>query len=415
MSNKKTKAESKMTAFTKNSDWYLRSIKEPIFLTSTYRFNNALEGEKFFKDIYGGKEFNSPSDTPVIYTRYTYPNQISLEEKFKLWEDAEDSAFFNSGMAAITTLFLAFLKPGSTVLKNKPMYGGADNYLKLELKKWEVDFVEFDPETRESEILEMIKKSGKKIDLIYLETPCNPTNDLIDISMLAEIRKKISAKGSRIPIAVDNTFLGPIGQNPLSAGADLSVYSATKYIGGHGDLIAGAISGKKKLIKILKEKRDALGNMVDPFTAWMLNRSQETLKLRFEQQSENAMTIAKFLQKHSKITRVRYLGLKENLNKREKKIFKKQCINPGAMISFHIKGKKKDAFKFLDSLKTIQLAVSLGGTESNAQHPWSMSHSNVPETSRRAWGVNQQMIRLSVGIENINDLIGDLNQALKKS
>ncbi len=416
MAKKKWKPESLMTPHLKNPEWYEKTIKEPIFQTSTYGFNSAEEGEQFFKRVYGGKELNSGNKTRLIYSRFSFPNLISLESKFPLLDNGEDSAFFNTGMAAISTMFMALLKPGDLILKSEPMYGGSDHFIKDFLKKWGVDYLSFNPDHTQTQILSRIRKRSKTgIALGYIETPCNPTNDLIDIEMVSKVCKALSSKKRQIPLVVDNTFLGPIGQKPLDQGADLSVYSASKYIGGHGDLVAGAVSGKEGLVSKVKALRYSLGNMAEPNTAWMLNRSLETLTLRMQKQFSNAEAIAGFLKRSKAIKSIKYPGLSGELSKKEKVIYNKQCLGPGAMIGFEVNGGKEKAFKFLNNLELIRLAVSLGGTESNAQHPWTMSHSNVPIKDRKKWGISPSFIRLSVGVENAEDLVQDLQNSLKKS
>jgi methionine-gamma-lyase len=408
--------ESQMNSDSRNPEWYLRSIKEPLFQTSTYGFETAEEGERFFKRIYGGKEHSSGVKTKLIYSRFSHPNLISLEEKFKQWENAGDSAFFNTGMAAISNVFLALLKPGDVLLKSEPIYGGTDHFIKGFLQNWGVASLSFSPRSSRSSIVRKIRaNSGKgKIAMIYIETPCNPTNDLIDISLAADIAREFSTKRKPVPLVVDNTFLGPVGQRPGDQGADLSVYSASKYLGGHGDLVAGAVAGRSILVQKIKALRNSIGNMADPWTSWLLNRSLETLKIRFEKQSENAQVIAEYLDGHPGVKRVNYFGLRQSMDSKSIKIYNKQCLSPGAMIAFELNSGRSRAFKFLNNLELINLAVSLGGTESNAQHPWTMSHSNVSEKDRNKWGITPSLIRLSCGIENSKDLIADLGNALKK-
>ncbi len=415
MAGKKLSPESQMIPHQVNPEWYLKSIKEPIFQTSTYKFDTAEEGEKFFQRVYGGKEHATGDRTKLIYSRFTYPNLISLESKFKHWDHGEDCAFFNTGMAAISTVFFSILKPGDLILKSEPIYGGSDSFIKGFLKSYGIEHVPFSPKDSMPRILKRIAGAKKKIKMAFIETPCNPTNDLIDIQMISEICDGFSRGKDTVPLVVDNTFLGPVGQRPADHGADLTVYSASKYIGGHGDLVAGVVSGKMNLIQDIKALRYSLGNMVEPNTAWLLNRSLETLKLRMDRQCESAELIADYLDSHSGIEKVKYLGLKKNLSKKELQIANNQCLTNGAMISFELKGGKPKAFKFLNSLSVIRLAVSLGGTESNASHPWTMSHSNVKEKDRKKWGITPGLVRLSVGVEDPTDLIRDIKKSLAKA
>ena len=252
-----------------------------------------------------------------------------------------------------------------------------------------------------------------KLAMIHIETPANPTNALIDISMCAEIKNYFSTDDKEVILSVDNTYMGPIWQHPLKHGADLVLYSATKYIGGHSDVIAGACLGSKELMARVKGLRTFLGNMAGPWTGWLLMRSLETLKVRMDQQAFNAKHVAEFLKNHPKVEMVYYLGeMAENGTQNEKEIINKQYSSYGAMIAFDIKGGEEDAFKFLDSLSLIKLAVSLGGTESLAEHPQTMTHADVDQEAKEQLKITEKLVRLSIGVENYNDLITDIGQAL---
>ena len=271
------------------------------------------------------------------------------------------------------------------------------------------------PGQTSNEIIEAIDNTGlaDKLSMIYLETPANPTNHLFDIEGL---KKKVIDHYSKkynnnILMAVDNTYMGPIWQHPLQLGADIVLYSATKYIGGHSDVIAGAVLANKEIMNRVKTLRTFLGNMISPYTAWLLLRSLETLKLRMDKQAENAQKVADFLKQHKQVEKVYYLGhLEEGTS--EYSIYKNQCSGPGAMVSFDIKGGEKQAFEFLNNLKLIKLAVSLGSTESLAQHPYTMTHAGVDQKHRDAQHITDKMVRLSIGVENATDIINDLTTAL---
>jgi methionine-gamma-lyase len=247
--------------------------------------------------------------------------------------------------------------------------------------------------------------------LIFVETPANPTNALIDLEMCKEIANHFKTESNSPIVAVDNTYMGPLWCQPLDLGADLVIYSATKYIGGHSDLIAGAVLGNQELMTRIKVLRTFLGNMTGPWTGWLLMRSLETLKPRMELQAANAAKIADFLLDHPKVEKVYYLGHLKPGSKMHQ-IFEKQYSSPGAMISVDIKGGEKEAFTFLNNLKLFHLAVSLGSTESLAQHPYSMTHADVSEIEKNALGLTNKMVRLSIGVENADDLIWDISQAL---
>ena len=246
-----------------------------------------------------------------------------------------------------------------------------------------------------------------------METPGNPTNDLIDIQSFSDLAKHFSTDEKKVFTAVDNTYMGPIWQHPLEHGADLVLYSATKYIGGHSDLIAGAVLGNQDIMNRVKVLRTFLGNMTSPNTAWLLLRSLETLKIRMDQQTRGAQEVAEYLNNHPKIKSVNYLGLLTK-GSVQYDIYKKQCSAPGAMITLDVKGGEKEAFQLLNNLKLVKLAVSLGGTESLAQHPNSMTHAGVDAEQKKLMNITDKMVRLSIGVEDAKDLIWDLSQALDK-
>ena len=249
--------------------------------------------------------------------------------------------------------------------------------------------------------------------MILIETPANPTNDLIDITLCAKIAARHSTPERRVLLAVDNTFLGPLFQHPLEHGADLVLYSATKYIGGHSDLIAGAVLGAATLVEPIRAFRTMLGTQTDPWTGWLLMRSLETLKVRMERQAESAGVVAAYLAGHPKVQRVNYLGhLAEGSPQHD--LYRRQCLGPGAMISFEVVGGVEGAYRFLNSLQLVHLAVSLGSTESLAEHPATMTHSEATEEENCAAGVTAGLVRVSVGLEHPDDLILDLEQALDK-
>jgi len=391
------------------------AIKCPIFQTSTFVFKNAEEGKAFFEVAYGIREKRANEETGLIYSRLNNPDLEILENRLCLWDNAEECAVFESGMSAITTVLLEFLKPGDLLLYSMPVYGGTDHFINTFLPKIGIDTLGFTPDMNEVEIKGLLENSGKanKLALIFIETPANPTNTIIDIEACSNIAKFYSTNENKILTAVDNTYMGPLWQHPLKHGADLVLYSATKYIGGHSDVIAGAVLGNYELLKRVKTLRTFLGNMASPNTGWLLMRSLETLKVRMEQQARNAAIIAHFLSQHPKVEKVYYLGL-INENSCNYDTYKRQYLSPGAMLSFDIKGGEKEAFTFLNNLKLIQLAVSLGSTESLAEHPATMTHAGIEEKHRLEMGITDQLIRISVGVENYIDIQWDIEQALEE-
>ncbi|HQQ94671.1 MAG TPA: cystathionine gamma-synthase family protein [Bacteroidia bacterium] len=411
---RKLKPESLMMSYGYKPALSEGAIKCPIFQTSTFVFRSAEEGKAFFELAYGLRQKKKGEEAGLIYSRINNPDLEILENRLCLWDEAEDCAVFESGMSAISTVLLEFLAPGDLLLFSSPLYGGSDHFIKKILPKFGIQVMEFSVGQSTEEISRMLEASGQahRLKMVYIETPANPTNDLIDIEESKALAKKFSEPGREVLLAVDNTYMGPLWQHPLKHGADLVLYSATKYIGGHSDVIAGACLGSAALIKQVKTLRTFLGNMAGPNTGWLLMRSLETLKVRMDAIAENAEKIAAYLNGHPAVEKVYYLGNLGVHNNRQYAIRQKQCLSNGGMISFDLRGGEKEAFLFLNHLHMIKLAVSLGGTESLAEHPATMTHADVEEHSKRELGISEKMIRLSVGIENAEDIIYDIDQAL---
>ena len=390
------------------------SLKCPIFQSSTFVFENAEAGKAFFEVAYGLREQEQGEEPGLIYSRLNNPDLEILERRLCLWDQAEDCAIFESGMAAIATTFLEFLQPGDLLLYSNPIYGGTAHFIQHFLKKLGIHCIAFDETHSQEELIRLIEDSGMaaKLGMIYVETPANPTNTLIDLKMCSQVARYFSRAEKEVLLVVDNTYMGPIWQQPLALGADLVLYSATKYIGGHSDVIAGACLGNSDLMKRVKTLRTFMGNMAAPWTSWLLMRSLETLKLRMDKQAENAQKIARYLAQHSQVEAVHYLGLLSPEDGLEYTIYQEQCLGPGAMISFEVPGGETAAFRFINQLKLVKLAVSLGGTETLVQHPATMTHAAIPESEKQRYGIKSNLIRLSVGVEHTDDLITDLEQAL---
>jgi methionine-gamma-lyase len=413
--NHKFKPESLMMGYGYKPELSEGAIKCPIFQTSTFVFKTAEEGKAYFELAYGKREKKDNEELGLIYSRINNPDLEILEDRLCLWDEAEDCAVFESGMSAITTVLLEFLEPGDLMLYSRPLYGGTDHFINHFLPKIGITILGFKPRQTRDEIMKLLKDSGKpeKLKVIYMETPANPTNELIDIGCCKSIARQFSNASNEALVAVDNTYMGPLWQHPLKHGADLVIYSATKYIGGHSDIIAGAVLGKKELMKRVKTLRTFLGNMAGPWTGWLLMRSLETLKIRMQQQQKNAVEVANFLDKHPKVEKVNYLGLiKEGT--REYEIYKKQYSGSGAMLSFQLKGGEKEAFRFMNGLKFMKLAVSLGSTECLVEHPRTMTHAGIDENDLREMGITDSLVRISVGVENYKDIIWDIEQALNE-
>jgi methionine-gamma-lyase len=405
--------ESLMMSFGYQPEWSEGAAKPPIFQTSTFVFESAQEGKAFFEVAYGLRE-RGPSERPgLIYSRLNNPGLEILEDRLTLWDEAEAAAVFTSGMAAISTTIFAFARPGDLVVFPEPIYGGTEYLLHEVLPQFGVDTACF-PATEGIEGLNRVLDQGdrrSRLRMIFLETPANPTNALMDIEACVQVARSCETADHKVLVAVDNTFLGPIFQHPLESGADLVLYSLTKYVGGHSDLIAGACLGSDELIAQVKIIRTIFGTMAGPWTSWLLLRSLETLKLRMTAQMKSARYVANFLLEHPKVSRVHYLGhLKEGDDQFE--IYRKQCLAAGGMISFEVQGGEAEAFRFLDNLELIKVAVSLGGTESLAEHPGAMTHSDVPPEEQIKMGITPSLIRVSIGVEHPDDIIADIEQAL---
>lgn len=389
------------------------AIKCPIFQTSTFVFRSAEEGKAQFEMVHDLHGQVKKGQMGLIYSRINNPDLEVLEDRLTLWDEAEAGVVFASGMAAISTVLFEFLRPGDVILHSMPLYGGTENYVDHILPQFGIRAVGFPARNGGVDAEQILIDSGlqDKLAMVYIETPANPTNDLVDIELCAQLARKYSRQ-KKVPLVVDNTFLGPLFQHPLKHGANLVVYSGTKYIGGHSDLISGVCLGNEELIKRVKNMRSALGGMADAWTGWLILRSLETLKMRMTTQNQNAVQVASFLANHAKVEKVYYPGLIPQTSP-QYKIYQKQCLAPGAMISFDIVGGEKAAFKFLNELKMIHLAVSLGGTESLTEHPATMTHSNMTAKELDEMGISEKMVRLSVGVEHPDDLIADLRQAFE--
>ena len=385
------------------------SLKPPIFLTSTFVFENAAAGKRHFEGVTGKRPGGAEG---LVYSRFNGPNQEILEDRLGVWEDAEDALTFSSGMSAIATLLLATVKPGDTIVHSGPLYAATETLIARVLGRFGVKFLDFPAGATRDEIDAVMRQAAQgSVSLIYLESPANPTNALVDIQAVRDSRDAVFGNGPDAPpIAIDNTFLGPLWQKPLQHGADLVVYSLTKYAGGHSDLVAGGVLGRKSLIDPIRLMRNTIGTITDPNTAWMLLRSLETLELRMSRAGENAAKVCAFLRDHPKVEHVGYLGfLKDD---RQADIYQRHCTGAGSTFSLFLKGGEPEAFRFLDALKIAKLAVSLGGTETLASHPAGMTHLSVPEARKQALGITDNLVRISIGVEDADDLVADFEQAL---
>jgi methionine-gamma-lyase len=390
------------------------SLKPPIFLTSTFVFPNAQAGKDFFDITSGRKQLPAGQTSGLVYSRFNNPNLEVLEDRLALWEGAEMAAVFSSGMSAITTSLLAYLRPGDVLLYSRPIYGGTETLIEKTLPNFGIIPIGVEDTLNPVAIDAAVAAatSRGRIGAILLETPANPTNSLVDLAYFAKVADGLKASQNHRPIIMcDNTFLGPVFQKPLLHGVDLVIYSLTKYVGGHSDLVAGGVAGARAVTQPVKQLRGALGTQLDPNTAWMIMRSMETLAIRMERAAHNAKTIAEWLVTHPKIASVNYHGLLPADNPL-RMLADRQSTSPGSTFSFYVQGGEPEAFKVLDNLQVMKLAVSLGGTETLISHPASTTHSGVQKDVRERMGVLDSMIRISVGIEHADDLIADLSLAL---
>jgi methionine-gamma-lyase len=389
------------------------SITTDHCLSATFEFEDAQKAENSFKAAYHLPDADLVNCQEFIYSRLGNPTVNAFENKFKLLDGAEDCAVFGNGMGAISTIFLSFLKPGDLLLCGANTYGGTNHLINFFLKEsFGITCLNFFSSQSKKDIIQMIEDSGKadRLAMIYLETPGNPTNDLFDIGMCKEIALSYGNEEKHPLVVVDNTYMG-IFQKPLELGADLVLYSATKFIGGHSDLTAGVCCGSEKLIGSIKCLRPFLGGIPDPFVALLLIRSLKTLFIRMKEQAKNAKIIATYLASNPNVASVSYLGFLKK-GSREYRIFRKQCKSAGSMISFEVKGDKARTFEVYNRFKVITKAVSLGSVGTLIQHPSSQTHADVDSTFKLTIGITDSTLRLSVGIEDVSDIIADLKQAL---
>ncbi|GIO26772.1 methionine gamma-lyase [Ornithinibacillus bavariensis] len=371
----------------------LGSLSTPLFQTSTYTFATAEQGERRF----AGEEDG------YIYSRLGNPTVKVLEDRIAALENGERGLAFGSGMAAVSAVLIALTKANDHILCSSGLYGCTFGLLTMMKEKYNISHDFSQMETEE----DIRSKIRPETACIYVETPINPTMKLIDLELVVRVAKEYG-----IPVVVDNTFASPYLQNPLDLGCDVVLHSATKYIGGHGDVIAGLVVGKKEFLdEVAMTTLKDIGGVISPFDAWLLLRGLKTLPVRMDRHSDNAEEIFKRLKTHPNVTEVYYPN---DESRSDYAIMKKQMRRGGGVISFEIKGTKKDAQSFLNNLSFLKIAVSLGDAETLIEHPATMTHAVVPGESQRDMGITDQLIRLSVGLEAWEDIWHDLEQALNK-
>ena len=390
------------------------SVKPPIYMTSTFVYPSAQHAkhvhEAFFDDtgpLAGAAQH--------IYSRLGHPGLDILETRLAAIDGAEAAVAYSSGMAAHSSIALAFLRPGDSVLHGRPIYGGVDmlyNNIMPQFGSHAVAYVDGTDEAGVRAAAELAMAHGP-LKLIIAETPANPTAAIVDLELMVRLADEIGKRqGHRPLVVVDNTLLGPFAQRPIEFGVDLCITSLTKYCGGHSDLLAGGISGRRELIDLLRAMRTTWGNHLDPYTAWLVTRSLESVHVRTERAMSNARSVAEFLRDHPKVAGVTYLGFLP-AGSRQRAVYDRQCKAAGSTFSFHLHGGEAEAFRMLDHVRLLKLAVSLGGSETLICHSASTTHYALTPEQRRSGGITAGTIRLSVGLEHVDDLIADLAQALE--
>jgi len=407
-----------MTAFGYDPALSEGAVKPPVFLTSTFVFETAEQGAEFFDVVAGRKPApNAGGVGGLVYSRFNHPNLEIVEDRLALYDHAEAALITSSGMAAISSVALSYLRPGDTIVHYTPLYGGTETLFGKVFTQWGITAVPFTDGTSAESLLGALDQASGHgpVKIVYLETPANPTNAIIDLALVRRTVDAWSRKADSRPIIVcDNTMLGPVFQQPLDFGVDLCVYSLTKYVGGHSDLIAGAVTGSRQALKPVRQTRSAYGFQLDAHSCWMLSRSMETLSLRMERAAESGTKVANWLASNPHIP-CKVLHPDRFTEERDRAVYARQCSGPGSTFSFVVADDRALAFRIINSLQIFKLAVSLGGTESLVCHPASTTHSGVPADIRAATGVHEGLIRISVGLEHPDDLIRDLEQALRRA
>jgi len=391
------------------------AVKPPVFLTSTFAFRTAEDGAEFFDIVSGRKPLPEGESAGLVYSRFNHPNLEIVEDRLAVLDGADAAAVTSSGMAAIGAVLLAFLRPGDQIVQSAPLYGGTETLIAKILPNWGIGSHGIENGLSRESIRDALEAGASQgtVRICYIETPANPTNSLIDFEGLRQEIHAFSTRHGYLPIVVcDNTLLGPIFQKPIEHGVDLCVYSLTKYVGGHSDLVAGGITGSKELIAKVRSIRSAFGSQLDPHSSWMISRSMETLVLRMNQAARSGSTIAHWLadNPHEQVTVLHPELIKDETYQT---VYKRQCTGPGSTFSFILAGGRERAFRFINALTLFKSAVSLGGTESLICHPASTTQSGVPAELRSKAGVSEGLIRISIGLEHEADLIADLENALR--
>ena len=407
------KPETLMMSYGYNPAFSEGSVKPPVFLTSTFAYETPEDGEEFFHMMAGRKPSPEGSVGGLIYSRFNHPNVEIIEDRLAVYEGAERAVVFASGMGAISATLLAYLRPGDVIAQSVPLYGGTETLIRKFLPEFNIETADFHNGLDEDAMLESLREAAKKgrLAMIFIETPSNPMNTLVDFEALIRCVDAIEQEIGHRPLTVcDNTLLGPVFQKAVPLGIDIALYSVTKYIGGHSDLVAGAVCGSREILRPIRALRGAMGINLDPHTSWMISRSLETLGIRMERAADTSHKVAAWIKDNPYIKADLYHpDFIEDPH--YKAVYQRQCSGPGSTFSFVIDAGKDEAFKLINALSIFKSAVSLGGSESLVCHPASTTHSGVPVEIRERVGLTDGLIRLSIGLEHPDDLIADLDNA----
>ena len=411
------KPETMMMSYGYDPELSEGSVKPPIFLTSTFAYQTPEEGEEFFQVMAGKRPGPEGSVGGLIYSRFNHPNLEIIEDRLSLFEGSERSVVCSSGMGAISSILLAYLRPGDVIVQSAPLYGGTELLIRKFLPDFNIQTGELNDGLNEQSMLDSLRSASKKgrIAMVFIESPANPTNSLVDINALNRVLDVIKSETGHRPISVcDNTLMGPIFQQVVPQGIDIAMYSLTKYVGGHSDLVAGAVCGSIEMLRPVRATRGMLGLTLDPHSSWMISRSLETLNIRMQRSADSGSKIARWINDNPYIpAEVLHPDFIED--EVYQSVYKRQCSGPSSTFSFVIDATKSDAFRLINNLSIFKSAVSLGGSESLVCHPGSTTHSSVSDDLREKFGVTDGLIRLSIGLEHPDDLIADLDSAFNST
>ncbi|MDP5186074.1 MAG: cystathionine gamma-synthase family protein, partial [Alishewanella sp.] len=407
------KPETMMMSYGYNPQFSEGSVKPPVFLTSTFAYQTPEEGEEFFHIMAGRKPAPAGSVGGLIYSRFNHPNVEIIEDRLSLFEGSESAVVCSSGMGAISAILLAYLRPGDVIVQSAPLYGGTETLIRKFLPEFNIHTGEFHNGLDEMGMLSALRAAAKKgrLAMVFVESPANPTNSLVDFAALNRVLDIIKTETGHRPISVcDNTLMGPVFQQAVPQGIDMAMYSLTKYVGGHSDLVAGAVCGSRDVLRPVRAIRGAIGLNLDPHTSWMISRSLETLSIRMERAAASGRKVAEWLANNPyKPAKVLHPDLITDAAYQA--VYQRQCSGPSSTFSFVMDIAKADAFRLINNLSIFKSAVSLGGSESLVCHPGSTTHSGVPAELRESFGISHGLIRLSIGLEHPDDLIADLEHA----